>query len=123
MVYADYTYYTEVYMGHEIAKEDFPRLSQRASEWIDQLTFGRAAGVTEENLLTAVQSACCAAAEAVQQNEASQKAGVVSSERVGDQSVTYARVSAGEAQGSVTRAVSRYLANTGLMYAGVMVLC
>ena len=44
-VYADYTYYTEQFMGTAIAQADYDRLAMRASVLIDQVTFDRAAAV------------------------------------------------------------------------------
>lgn len=122
MAYADYTYYTTMYLGNAISEEDFPRLAQRASECLDQLTFGRAADATGD-LQTAVKSACCAVAETVQRNETSQTNADVSTERVGDLSVTYARVSSREADRRVYNAAARYLSLTGLLYPGVVVVC
>ena len=35
MAYADYEYYTAAYLGKTIQKADFPRLSLRASYFLD----------------------------------------------------------------------------------------
>jgi hypothetical protein len=41
--YADYTFYTDDYLGTAIAEADFPALALRATAVIDAITFGRAA--------------------------------------------------------------------------------
>ena len=43
MAYADYEYYTTAYLGTAIKEDDFPRLSLRASSFLDYYTQGRAA--------------------------------------------------------------------------------
>ena len=60
MVYADYNYYTQNYLGTMLNEEDFSRLALRASSFLDYYTRGRAAQNAE---LEAVKMACCAVAE------------------------------------------------------------
>jgi hypothetical protein len=119
MVYADYTFYTSTYLGTAIAEPEFPRLALRASERIDALTFGRAAGVVDEaadaDAIERIKKAACAVAEEIQKLEAS--GGAVQSERVGSVSVTYVSQATDEAR---YLAVAKfYLGPTGLMYRGV----
>ena len=64
-MYADYAFYTEAFYGSAIAEADFPRLSSRASDFLDYYTRGKAARVTDETVLTALSKACCAVAEAM----------------------------------------------------------
>lgn len=40
MAYADYAYYTTAYLGTTIGEADFPRLSLRASSYLDYYTQG-----------------------------------------------------------------------------------
>lgn len=119
MAYADYTYYTDTYLGTAIAAADFPRLAQDASAEIDRMTFGRAAPIVEANadadMIEAIQMATCAVAEALQQN-AQGGADSVTSERVGSYAVTYARPTSH--QRTLLDAAARWLANTGLLYRG-----
>lgn len=42
MVYADYTYYKETYLGTLISESEFPMLAKRASEYLDYITVGKA---------------------------------------------------------------------------------
>lgn len=56
MAYADYEYYTAAYLGKTIQKADFPRLSLRASYFLDYYTQGpgglkQRVGCTENGLL------------------------------------------------------------------------
>lgn len=62
MSYCDYEFYTEIYFGNQIAEDDFPRLSSRASDYIRFVTKG--ISDTVEGLdFEAVQKATCAIAE------------------------------------------------------------
>lgn len=113
--YVTYAYYTGTYLGIAIAEADFPRLALRASETIDAMTNGRAAGETDENTVDLIRRATCAVAETLQQLE--QSGGVVQSERVGNYSVSYG--GGVTAQKMLQNAAKRYLGLTGLMFAGV----
>lgn len=137
MAYATFDYYKEVYMGTAINDVDFPRLSLRASAFLDYYTQGRA----EKNAdLDALKMACCAIAEQQQiidkARELAQKslsAGVesggaeIQSESVGSWSRTYrsggdsagavASVAA-DARASLATVAREYLAGTGLLYRG-----
>lgn len=65
MAYADYDFYTNVYLGNTIIAEDFPRLSERASEYIYAATNGASDKLTGDKL-KALQKATCAVAEVLQ---------------------------------------------------------
>lgn len=97
MAYADYEFYTNVYYGDQISEEDFPRLSERASDYIRGVTNGISDKVTGDNL-EAVKKAMCAIAEVIQ-SESTMAASVfsgdqtVSSETVGSWSKSYRAVS------------------------------
>ena len=136
MIYADWCYYTGVYLGQEIKEPDFPRLALRASRYLDYYTQGRAQNAGD---LDALKLACCALAEQygriAQARELSAK-GVtdslaagreVKSESVGGYTVAFsgggeqaanaASLAARETQAlpGIARA---YLAGTGLLYRG-----
>lgn len=137
MAYADYEYYKNTYYGSAIAEDDFPRLSTRASVYIDYYTQGKAAKNAE---LDAVKMACCALAEQYQIIETSQAlaqkslnysmsstGAEESSETVGSWSRSYR--SGGESAASAASAsesykasladiAKQYLASTGLLYRG-----
>lgn len=138
MAYADYEYYTAAYLGTAIQMADFPRLSLRASSFLDYYTQGRAAQNKE---LDAVKMACCAVAEQYQSIDLAQQAalnalknssnagetGELQSQSVGSWSKTYrsggdsaqqALSSAQAAQASLTAIAQQYLGTTGLLYRG-----
>ena len=117
--YADYAFYTDKYLGRIIPNEnDFAYYALRASEIIDNKTFGRINEITP-----AVQLACCAAADELY-NDASAKAKAasgVSSESVDGYSVSYRAYNTEAekvAEKKVNAAIKRYLGSTGLMFRG-----
>ncbi len=134
MVYADYAYYTTVYMGISIQADDFPRLAVRASSYLDYYTQGRAENHLE---LDALKMACCALAEQYQVMDLAQTAmsraastdtsGELQSQTVGGWSKTYrsgwdgakaAADAANNARASLANIAQQYLAGTGLIYRG-----
>lgn len=136
MIYADYDYYTNVYLGSAIAEEDFPRMASRASRYIDYITQNKAEKCAS---LQVVKDCCCALAERYQMIEASEqlalqsvKAGTadtaeVSSETVGSWSRAYrsggdsaqsAAQAAAEGRSVLLDTARMYLAYTGLLYRG-----
>lgn len=140
-MYADYTFYTETYYGTAIAEADFPRLSSRASDFIDYYTRGKAERATEESAVTVLSKACCAIAEQMQTDENNRaiaakaqaaalasSTGEVKSESVGSWSATYATAgdymgqNAADAQKAANAVyasiAAQYLAITGLLYRG-----
>lgn len=120
-VYANYTFYTEQFMGTAIAQPDFDRLAMRASVLIDQVTFDRAAAVvaagTDTDTVDKVKMATCAVAEMLHKDES--EGGEIQSERVGNLSVTYVK---GPARSLISRTreeAKPYLWDTYLMYGGL----
>ena len=142
MAYVDYGYYTTTYLGTAIMASDFPRLSLRASSFLDYYTQGRAA---QNNDLDAVKMACCAVAEQYQAIDTaqalaqkslsaalSQDGGELKSQTVGSWSKTYqsggesaaqAAASATSVKAGLAAAANMYLAGTGLLYRGRGCVC
>ena len=118
MAYADYTYYSGTYYGTQIPTGDFTRVSARASEWIDRLTFGRAASDTDNT--TAIKKAMCAVADELYIIEQDGGGDGIQSESIGSSSVTYAENSARRMvkEQRLKNAAKIYLGSTGLMYPG-----
>nr|DAN18345.1 MAG TPA: Head Tail Connector Protein [Bacteriophage sp.] len=137
MVYADYSYYTNVYWGNSITETDWPRLATRASAFIDYATMGRAA---KHAGLDAVKLACCALADDYQTIDAARalanrslsatsvsgETGELQSQTVGSWSKTYRSggssakeaLSATEsAQDALMVTAQMYLTGTGLLRA------
>lgn len=137
MAYADYEYYKDTYLGNSITEEDFPRLSLRASSFLDYYTQGRAAKNAD---LDALKMACCAVAEQYQAIDAAQalatksltaalsdSSGELQSQTVGSWSKSYrsggesaaqAATAAASARSLLSAAAAQYLAGTGLLYRG-----
>ena len=143
-MYADYSFYTETYYGTEIKAADFPRLASRASDFLDYYTRGKAAKVTDEDVLTLLGKACCAIAEAIQTDERNRAlqaqsvqtalagSGEIKSESVGSYSVSYTTSADYKANGAEAERVQRavyamlaqyYLADTNLLYRGSCCQC
>ena len=138
MAYADYDFYKITYLGMAIQEADFPRLSLRASAFLDYYTQGRAALNAG---LDALKMACCAVAEQYQYIDTAQalaqkslsaslesgETGELQSQTVGSWSKTYrsggdsaqqALSSMQTAQASLGAIAQQYLSGTGLLYRG-----
>ena len=92
-MYADYDFYLNEYFGNAISPEDFPRLSERASDYIRSATTG-ISNTVDGWQLEAVKKASCAVAEALLDEEimtatAFSGGQAVSSETVGGWSRSY----------------------------------
>lgn len=116
MAYATYEFYTSGYFGNKIPESDFTRLSERASEYIDYITSGRASEYNDTTDL--LKKACCAVAEACQLNE---KGGGIVSETTGKTTRNYAAgvSTAPTEEQRLYKAANRYLGRTELLYLGV----
>lgn len=116
MAYATYEDYTGIYKGNKIPQADFNRLAECASDVIDNATFGRASTYDDPSNL--IKKACCAVADTLLKYE---NGGGVASETVGRLTVNYvAGVSTAKTEEqAIAVVIRRYLAYTGLLYAGV----
>lgn len=131
MSYTTFDFYKNTYFGNSITEENFPRVSERASEYIDYLTFNRINDEILQEYSIKIQKSCCAIAEflndidiynASTSNNSNSRQ--ISSKTVGSISVTYSsKVSYIESYISDTSKIdthiyelaSRYLIDTGLM--------
>ena len=121
-MYADYSYYTDSFYGSLIPMQDFPKYATEASDFIDYLTWGKAASYTATD---AVKKCCCALAEqyvTIQnaRDRAASASGEIQSESVGSHSRSFRSgaevIQAANAElGNIAR---RYLLPTGLLYRG-----
>ena len=75
MAYADYEFYTTSYFGTVVPETDFPRLAERASEFVDTMTFDRLVDglPTNERSQKRVKKAVCSLAELMYQIELAEK--------------------------------------------------
>lgn len=111
MAYADYEFYTTSCFGSVVPETDFPRLAERASDFIDTMTFNRLVDglPTNERSQKRVKKAVCSLSELMYQielaennaiNQASasvtdantgdKPTGVVTSVSSGSESISYA---------------------------------
>lgn len=125
MAYADYQDYKHIYFGNVIPEDSFGRVAERASEYVDFVTFNKLKTDTGLAELDDVIKCNCAIAELIYNYNQSSGNGDMqkTSEKVGEYSVTYSVAT--DSQGHVLNinekknALARqYLAHTGLLYRG-----
>lgn len=75
MAYADYEFYTTSYFGSVVLEADFPRLAERASDFVDTMTFDRLVDglPTNERSQKRIKKAVCSLAELMYQIELAEK--------------------------------------------------
>lgn len=75
MAYADYEFYTTSYFGSVVSETDFPRLAERASDFIDTMTFNRLVDGLPKNERSQkrIKKAVCSLAELMYQIELAEK--------------------------------------------------
>lgn len=75
MAYADYEFYKTSYFGSVVPETDFPRLAERASDFIDTMTFNRLVDGLPENERSQkrIKKAVCSLAELMYQIELAEK--------------------------------------------------
>jgi hypothetical protein len=121
--FVDFTFYSTTFLGDRLEDDtSFPRRALRASELVNQRTFGRAAPIILADDPAAdvelIKFATCAVMD--QMAIASQVEGTpaIKSERVGNYSVTYADGSFQSDPERYLVAMATYLGPTGLLYGG-----
>nr|DAV76513.1 MAG TPA: Head Tail Connector Protein [Caudoviricetes sp.] len=75
MAYADYDFYKTSYFGSVVPETDFPRLAERASDFVDTMTFDRLVDGLPENERSQkrIKKAVCSLAELMYQIELAEK--------------------------------------------------
>ena len=75
MAYADYEFYTTSYFGSVVPETDFPRLAEKASDFIDTMTFDRLVDGLPENERSQkrIKKAVCSLTELMYQIELAEK--------------------------------------------------
>lgn len=116
--YTDYQFYKTEYKGKSISESDFDRLALEATFFIKHCCQNRitSAILSDGEVGDLIKRATCAVAEVSQKSE--ERDGI-SSESVGNTSVTYKDTSNRAVNASKRNAVSMYLGDTGLLYQGV----
>lgn len=110
MAYTDFEFYTVKYGGSAVPESDFDRIADRASDFLDTITFDRLADglPSNERAATRVQKAVCAVCDKLYQLELADKQamsaaaggtssggpgaaeGIVTSRSAGSESIAYA---------------------------------
>ena len=114
MAYTDFAFYENTYHGNVVPADDFERIADRASNFLDVITFDRLADglPSDERAATKVQKAVCAVAEKLYELELAEKqanaaalsgaspgtsggatSGVIASRSAGSESISYASLS------------------------------
>ena len=75
MAYADYEFYTTSYFGSVVPETDFPRLAERASDFVDTMTCDRLVDglPTNERSQKRIKKAVCSLAELMYQIDLAEK--------------------------------------------------
>lgn len=75
MAYADYEFYTTSYFGSVVPETDFPRLAEKASDFIDTMTFDRLVDglPSNERSQKRIKKAVCSLAELMYRIELAEK--------------------------------------------------
>ncbi len=115
MIYADYDFYTQDYLGTIADETTFKRLALSASAFLDAITFGNIDKT--QDIRGEVKFAMCAVVD-VKQDYATGKRGV-QSESAGKVSVTYAGAADRTEETDCYKAAYEFLANTGLLFRGI----
>ncbi len=134
MAYAEFSFYQITYHGTLIPDADsFQTAAERASDYLDSVTFGRLLNGIPDDLHDRVQRCCCALADAwqtciLQKNVMLNLSGSKTAESVGKYSVSYgnptdtfAALLSGDTSGFADYCKSicmRYLGTTGLLFRG-----
>ena len=121
-MYADYNFYTDVYMGSLIPESAYDGIARAAEAFINYITHNRIkVDELPECVLERVKMAVCAVADTCYKQESDEDSTTVSSESVGNHSKTFAVVKRGFAdreREKLTKA-KQDLHGTGLLYGGL----
>ena len=114
MAYTDFEFYATTYHGNVVPEADFPRIADRASDFLDVITFDRLVDglPSDERAATKVQKAVCAVSDKLYELELAEKqanaaalagassgtsggatSGVIASRSAGSESISYASLS------------------------------
>ena len=119
-MYAEYNFYINDYKGSVIPDAPtYERAAVEASAYIDYITHNHIKDLADE-IMVKVKLAQCAVADVCYKQEQGDVANVVSSESVGNHSVTYAvRASNKQRELEKYSKAKIYLRGTGLLYGGL----
>ncbi len=120
-MYADYEFYKNDYKGSVIPDApSYDRAAVEASAYLDYITHYRISEDSPDEVKVKVKLAQCAIADVCYRQAQDDVANVVSSESVGNHSVTYAaRVGFKQRELEKYSKAKIYLRGTGLLYGGL----
>ncbi|MBC2318780.1 hypothetical protein [Listeria booriae] len=131
MAYVDYDFYTTIYFGEAVNEDDFPRLEARARDKIDEITFYRiqtnGLDFYNDSIQLRIKKAVCAQIEYFVELGGTTAVSVnnpdtVSLGRTSVKANEFASTAIGTDQNVISPDARKYLAKTGLLYAGVGVM-
>jgi hypothetical protein len=75
MAYVDYGFYTTSYFGSVVPQSDFPRVAERASDFVDTMTFDRLVDglPSDERSQKRIKKAVCALADKIYELDLAEK--------------------------------------------------
>lgn len=75
MAYVNYDFYITSYFGSVVPQSDFPRVAERASDFVDTMTFDRLAGrlPSDERSQKHIKKAVCALADKIYELDLAEK--------------------------------------------------
>jgi hypothetical protein len=116
--YTDYVYYQNTYKGDLIPSNKFELYSRKATQYIKINTFER---IDELDIPDEVKMCCCELAELEYKSDNIAKTDGVTSEKVGEYSVSYESTQTirDNKQKDMRNVLKLWLANTGLLYRGL----
>ena len=116
--YTDYAYYQNTYKGDLIPSDKFEFYSRKATQYIKLNTFER---VNELEIPDEVKMCCCELAEVEYKADNASKAEGITSEKVGEYSVSYESSESikENKQKEMSNVLRLWLLNTGLLYRGL----
>ena len=121
-MYAEYDFYLNEYKGSAIPNASaYDRAAVEACAYLDYITRNRISTELSDAIMGKVKLAQCAVADVCYKQSQDDVANVVSSESVGNHSVTYAvsKASYRQRENEKYSKVKIYLHGTGLLYGGL----
>ncbi len=117
MAYATYEDYTTIYFGSVVPETDFARVSERASEYLEYVTYKK---IETAEITKDIVKCTCALSEAIYKHEQTLACGDLqkASEKVGEYSVNYIAANNITLEDKQNEIAKQYLIDTGLLYRG-----
>lgn len=117
-MYADYEYYKNTFKGGTVPADRFDYYAERASDYMNFITFNRLKNENHPEYADEIQKCCCAVADTICSYEQSGNSDGIASETIGSYSVKYAEESEKKHSAKMISTARQYLAHTKLMYRG-----